>query len=379
MFTGTSTTVRPASLQPEQRLDLGRAALVRLGEDRHRLRVDGVHPARRVVERAAERRLHPPPEQRRCRSSALGLGSYRYSGIALAADEPRADGDVGLARADDLEQARELVRPGAGRRRRRGRRRRSRARGRTRSRRRSRRAGLGSRRTRAPARRCSAAISAVRSVDPSSTTSTSAAGRPSASSSSTAGRLSSSFQAGMKTIVSGIASIVGALARLQAEHCASGARGQSGLGSDARRDPAARWPPVRGPRRSRRVCGSRSRSSGRSRARTRPPRRIVTRVTAGSTRSVTFPRLATRELEPAAGARARGQRPAGARSFPARGRRPRRRAASARPALRPASGRVVSSTSSGVVAGLGAAGDTCRDRRPERSPPGRASAAPAAR
>jgi hypothetical protein len=42
------------------------------------------------------------------------------------------------------------------------------------------------------------------------------------------------------------------------------------------------------------ACGSRSRSSGRSRARTRAPRRIVTRTHGRLTRSVTFPRLATR-------------------------------------------------------------------------------------
>ena len=70
------------------------------------------------------------------------------------------------------------------------------------SRRRSRRAGPGSspsERTSAP---CSRATSAVRSVDPSSTTSTSASGISACSPSSTAGRLSSSFHAGMKTTVS---------------------------------------------------------------------------------------------------------------------------------------------------------------------------------
>ena len=92
------------------------------------------------------------------------------------------------------------------------------------------------------------------------------------------------------------------------------------------------------------VCGSRSRSSGRSRARTRAPRRIVTRTHARLTRSVTFPRLAMRSSS-RFGARALGQRPAGGR--------PSRRADDdhdaephpyGRPA--PASGRVVSSTSS---------------------------------
>src|SRR2546421_5066670 len=48
----------------------------------------------------------------------------------------------------------------------------------------------------------SRAISAVRSVEPSSTTRTSASGSPSPNSVSTAGRLSSSFQAGRKTSVS---------------------------------------------------------------------------------------------------------------------------------------------------------------------------------
>ena len=55
--------------------------------------------------------------------------------------------------------------------------------------------------TAAPSR----ATSAVRSVEPSSTTSTSVPGSATRSSASTAGRLSSSFSAGMKTMVPGMA------------------------------------------------------------------------------------------------------------------------------------------------------------------------------
>jgi hypothetical protein len=50
-----------------------------------------------------------------------------------------------------------------------------------------------------------AAISTVRSVDPSSTRSTSTDGSPDSNSSRTSGRFSSSFQAGTKTTVSGTA------------------------------------------------------------------------------------------------------------------------------------------------------------------------------
>ncbi len=100
-------------------------------------------------------------------------------------------------------------------------------------------------------------------------------------------------------------------------------------------------------------CGSRSRSSGRSRASTRAPRRIVTRTHARLTRSVTFPRLATRSssrLRRACTRRTANRRTTfpGARTTTTTPSRIR----TASPA--PASGRVVSSTSSRVVAGLGA-------------------------
>src|SRR5262245_47001258 len=55
---------------------------------------------------------------------------------------------------------------------------------------------------------CSRATSAVPSVEPSSTTRTSASGSSACRSSSTAGRFSSSFQAGMKTTVSFIAPLL---------------------------------------------------------------------------------------------------------------------------------------------------------------------------
>ena len=54
--------VEPGVRDPDERLDLRRTARVGLGEQRQRLRVDRVQPARRVAERPAERELHRAPE-----------------------------------------------------------------------------------------------------------------------------------------------------------------------------------------------------------------------------------------------------------------------------------------------------------------------------
>ena len=63
MFDGNLDDRQSLPREAQERLHLGRAARVGLGEDRQRLRVDGVEAARRVVERPAERHLHPAPEQ----------------------------------------------------------------------------------------------------------------------------------------------------------------------------------------------------------------------------------------------------------------------------------------------------------------------------
>ena len=189
-------------LQPQQRLHLGRAAHVRLGHHGHRLRVDRGHPARRVVEAAPEPDVHrllqqadpEAPARRRAGSARRRSPRPRRS----ASRRRRRRRPSGRARAGGRARP-----PDAGRRRRRGRRTRSRARPPRGSRRRSRRAGRGSRRRRRRSRRGSRATSAVASVEPSSITSTSASGSTAASSSRTAGRFASSFQAGMKTTVSG--------------------------------------------------------------------------------------------------------------------------------------------------------------------------------
>ena len=47
-----------------QRLDLGRSARERLREQGERLRVDGIEPAGRVAERAAQHKLHRPAQER---------------------------------------------------------------------------------------------------------------------------------------------------------------------------------------------------------------------------------------------------------------------------------------------------------------------------
>ena len=96
-------------VEPQDGLDLRRAALVRLRERGERLRRRGVEAARRVVEGAAERDLHRSAQQTRAelpdplRLVAVGL-------VARAADEARADGDVGAVRLDELEQLAQLGR-----------------------------------------------------------------------------------------------------------------------------------------------------------------------------------------------------------------------------------------------------------------------------
>ena len=62
MSTGTSARAARV-VEPEERLDLGRARRVRLCEHRQRRRRGRVHAARRVVEGPAERDAHRAPQQ----------------------------------------------------------------------------------------------------------------------------------------------------------------------------------------------------------------------------------------------------------------------------------------------------------------------------
>ena len=99
---------QPLRLQPQQRLDLGCAAHVRLGHHGHRLRVHGRHPARRIVERATEPHVHRLLQQADPEAAAR-RGHVALVVVALALGEARADGDVAGVRPHQLEQACELV------------------------------------------------------------------------------------------------------------------------------------------------------------------------------------------------------------------------------------------------------------------------------
>ena len=100
---------QPFRLQSQQRLDLGRAAHIGPRQHGHRLRVDGGHAARRIVEPPAEPHVHRLLQQAdaeapaRRRQVAVGV-------VSVAGREARADGDVADIRADELEQARQLGR-----------------------------------------------------------------------------------------------------------------------------------------------------------------------------------------------------------------------------------------------------------------------------
>ncbi len=89
---------QPGVDDADQRLDLGRAARVRLGEERQRLRVHGVEAARRVAERPAQHDAHRAAQQagaetpRRARPVAVRR-------VAVPGHEAGADRDVALVRA----------------------------------------------------------------------------------------------------------------------------------------------------------------------------------------------------------------------------------------------------------------------------------------
>ena len=149
--TGCSSTRRPSSWR-RRTASTSSSARVRLRKDRHRLRVHGIHPARRVVERPVEDDLHRPAQQpvpsRRAGEVLYRSGRSRFrrqwrTAIQLPHHScPRARPRSASA----------APRLDAGRRRRRGRSTRSRAPRRTRSRQRSPHAARGSRRTTAPRR-----------------------------------------------------------------------------------------------------------------------------------------------------------------------------------------------------------------------------------
>jgi hypothetical protein len=95
--------------EADQRLDLGRAGQVGLRQELDRGGVRGVHPARRVADRAAGPHLHRPPENG-SPEPARGRRQVAVRRVALTGDEARADGDVALAGLHAVEQPLQLVR-----------------------------------------------------------------------------------------------------------------------------------------------------------------------------------------------------------------------------------------------------------------------------
>ena len=97
-------------VEAENGLHLGGAARVRLREDRHRLRVHGVHAARRVMKRPVEHNLHRPPEEPGSEAPRRG-GLVPLPGEAVSAGSgvPRSNCHVALARAHDLDQLPQLL------------------------------------------------------------------------------------------------------------------------------------------------------------------------------------------------------------------------------------------------------------------------------
>ena len=107
MFTGTSSTVSPASASRISPSTSGSAARVRLGEERERHRVRGVHAAGGVAEPAAEADAHRAAQQSDA-EAARRRGLVAVGGVAVARDEARADGDVALPLPHELEEAAQL-------------------------------------------------------------------------------------------------------------------------------------------------------------------------------------------------------------------------------------------------------------------------------
>ena len=91
----------------DERLDLRRLAHVVVGEQRERVAVDRVQPARAVGDRLAEPQAHEQPQQRRA-DDPLRRGLVALAVAAGVRQEARADRDVALARAHELEHPGEL-------------------------------------------------------------------------------------------------------------------------------------------------------------------------------------------------------------------------------------------------------------------------------
>ena len=152
MWTATSSTRSPARFSRSSASTSGApltygCAMIGIAFAVHR-----GHPARRVVERAAEADVHrlleePDPEAPR------GRRRVAVGPVAVALREPRADGDVAVIRADEVEQPPRARRRDAGRPRPPVRRTRTRARAPRGTRRRCPREAPGSRRTRRRSRR----------------------------------------------------------------------------------------------------------------------------------------------------------------------------------------------------------------------------------
>ena len=97
------------AVEAKQRLHLGRAARVGLGEDRQRGGVDRVHPARGVEERSPE---HEPDRSAKHggAQTARARRGVAVGGEVLVACESRADRDVADAGANPVEQPAKLGR-----------------------------------------------------------------------------------------------------------------------------------------------------------------------------------------------------------------------------------------------------------------------------
>jgi len=94
--------------ETEERLDLGCATRVRDAERGEGSPVRRVHPARRVVEGAAERCLHRSTKHR-CPEPPARRGLVAVRLVSVAGREARSDRDVGLVGPDDCEEPDELV------------------------------------------------------------------------------------------------------------------------------------------------------------------------------------------------------------------------------------------------------------------------------
>ena len=93
--------------EAHQSLHLGRAALVRLREERQRFRIRRVHPARRIGKPLPER--HRERAAKKCRPEPAGMVRLvAICLVALARDEPGSDRHVAGVLADECHEASEL-------------------------------------------------------------------------------------------------------------------------------------------------------------------------------------------------------------------------------------------------------------------------------